>query len=67
MAKSKVRFSSPDRWRSLAEHSAMRQDADGGYVRIADYRELEQAYKFTLLQLERAAKRVQGLMQANRE
>lgn len=45
----------------------MRQDADGGYVRIADYRELEQAYKFALLQLERAAKRVQGLMQANRE
>ena len=67
MAKSKVRFSSPDRWRSLAEHSTMRQDADGGYVRIADYRELEQAYKFALLQLERAAKRVQGLMQANRE
>lgn len=62
MGKSKVRFSSPDRWRSLAEHRAMQSDPNGGYVRIEDYRELEQAYRFALNQLERAAERVNDMI-----
>lgn len=54
MSKSKTRFSTPALWRPTGA-GVMTQAQDGSYVRQVDYEELLQAYRFALVQLDRAA------------
>ncbi len=61
MAKSKTRFNKPRAWTPHAP-GVMAEDAAGGWVRVHDYNELLRAYKGALFQLDRAAKRVAGLV-----
>lgn len=63
MAKSKKRFDNPMRWEN--RNVGMRQNPSGKYVAHDDYEGLRLAYRFALMQLDRAARLVGKLKREN--